>query len=536
MRLLRHHLPQSLESLDTDAVRPLRLGPECGQLVLLEEIHTLALALRNFVQRRARYADEAFLDELPLVAVEEGEQQDPDVCSIHICIRHENDAAIAELLGIHRGPADAQPDRRDHGLKLLVLVDLLRFGFLDVEDLSAQRQDGLRLPVPRLLRRARGTVAFHEVELRLPAVAAAAVRQLPRKHGADQNRLSTHHLASGFGGGCRVRSFHALLQDGLKELLIEVEGLVQLFRNDGVHGLPNLRIAEAALRLALELRLGHLDRNDGGQPLPNELAWQRPRVLLDLPNLLAGVVDYPRDHRLDGVHVGAPVTRLDSVREADDHVVVLLLAPLQRDLHLGGVLRAPRYHHRQLVIQWCLPGAQVAEPLLYAPIMLKHLPDPQTGIEVGKLVQPPGNAIPREVDALLEDLRIRQEPDFRSRGTLPSIQVLRNRIFFLLLRHPRCTLLLQVADDLSLLAVQLEQLAVASNRGEGILGERVDHGDANSVKAPADLVARRVSAKLASSMQNRQDRLQGGFARPAVNLPTHNRQDLRARTTIRPGG
>jgi len=56
-------------------------------------------------------------------------------------------------------------------LQLAVLVDAFRGGALDVEDLAAQRQDGLGAAVAALLGAAGGGVSLHDVNLALCWVA-----------------------------------------------------------------------------------------------------------------------------------------------------------------------------------------------------------------------------------------------------------------------------------------------------------------------------------------------------------------------------
>ena len=71
---------------------------------------------------------------------------------------------VARLLDVEL-VADAGAERRDQRLDLLVLQDLVDPRLLDVEDLAAQRQHGLRRAVAALLGRAAGGVALDDEEL-----------------------------------------------------------------------------------------------------------------------------------------------------------------------------------------------------------------------------------------------------------------------------------------------------------------------------------------------------------------------------------
>ena len=67
---------------------------------------------------------------------------------------------------------------------------------------------------------------------------------------------------------------------------------------------------------------------------------------------------------------------------------------------------------------------------------------------------------------------------------------------------------LHVADRVAALELLAVDLAVAANRGDEPLGERVDDGDADAVEAAGDLVA--VAAELAAGVELREDDREGG--------------------------
>ena len=62
----------------------------------------------------------------------------------------------------------------------------------------------------------------------------------------------------------RARGLGVLLQEGAERLV-----------DDGLHGAGDFGVAELALGLPLELRLGQLDRDDRGQTLTHVLAGER---------------------------------------------------------------------------------------------------------------------------------------------------------------------------------------------------------------------------------------------------------------------
>jgi len=85
------------------------------------------------------------------VAEEKREQQCPDVRTVHVGVRHQDDFGVTQFCWIKIVFADAGPQRRDHGADFFVPQHLVVACLLDVENLSFQRQDGLKAAVAALL-------------------------------------------------------------------------------------------------------------------------------------------------------------------------------------------------------------------------------------------------------------------------------------------------------------------------------------------------------------------------------------------------
>ncbi len=156
--------------LDEDAVQ---LG------VVLDVLDPLLAG--DLVERRLGDVDEAAPDQLGHLAVEEGEQQGADVGAVHVGIGHDDDLVVAELLEVEGAfafaVADAGADGGDHGADFGVLEHLVEAGLLDVDELAADREDGLEAPVAPLLGGAAGGVALDDVDLGVDRVAIGAVGQ-----------------------------------------------------------------------------------------------------------------------------------------------------------------------------------------------------------------------------------------------------------------------------------------------------------------------------------------------------------------------
>ena len=122
--------------------------------------------VRQAVERRLGDVEMAFVDQGGHVAEEEGQQQRADVAAVHIGIRHDDDAPVTQASQVEV-IADAGAEGRDERLDFVVAQDLIQAGALGVQDLAAQRQDGLEMPVAALFGRAACRVTFHDVEFRL---------------------------------------------------------------------------------------------------------------------------------------------------------------------------------------------------------------------------------------------------------------------------------------------------------------------------------------------------------------------------------
>ena len=138
------------------------------------------------------------------MAEEEGQQQRADVRAVHVGVRHDDDAVIAQLGRIEL-IADPGAQRGDQRADLVVLQHLVQPRPLDVEDLAAQRQDRLEAPVASLLALSRRPIALDDVELRLGRVALGAVGQLAGQGEALQRALALHQLARLARGLARAR-------------------------------------------------------------------------------------------------------------------------------------------------------------------------------------------------------------------------------------------------------------------------------------------------------------------------------------------
>ncbi|CAB5033276.1 unannotated protein [freshwater metagenome] len=79
--------------------------------------------------------------------------------TVDVSVGHQNDLVIAGILEVELA-CDPGADCSDQSLNFGVLEHLVDPRLLDVENLAAQRQDGLRVAVAALLGRAAGGVTL----------------------------------------------------------------------------------------------------------------------------------------------------------------------------------------------------------------------------------------------------------------------------------------------------------------------------------------------------------------------------------------
>ena len=117
-------------------------------------------------------------------------------------------------------------------------------------------------------------------------------------------------------------------------VLFQVER--QLVADDALHHALDLDVAQLALGLALELRVGQLDADDGGQALAHVVAHQVGVVVLEELVLVGIVVQDARQGRAEAGEVRAAVDGVDAVGEAEG-VVGVAVVILYGRLHDGVV-------------------------------------------------------------------------------------------------------------------------------------------------------------------------------------------------------
>ena len=181
--------------------------------------------------------------------------------------------------------------------------------------------------------------------------------------------------------------------------------------HDRLHDALHLGIAQLGLGLALELRVGQLHGDDGGQAFADVVSGEVRLFLRESSRAACPIVERAREGSAEARHVRAPVDRVDVVGEGE-HVLGEAIVVLESDLDAGSVHYAlnvdgPRIQRFTSPVQVAHERGDTAlevEVLLSIHALVAE-PDPEALIEVGGLAQAGGDQLPGEIEHV-EDLWI----------------------------------------------------------------------------------------------------------------------------------
>ncbi len=270
-RLLPPQPRAGLRSREVDLLGGL-LEDEGLQGLVVEKIALLLLE-GDLVEGGLGDVDVGAVDEEIHVAEEEGEEEGADVGTVHVGVGHDDDLVVPEVLEGELLGAETASDGGDQGPNLVVGDELLHpLALLHIQDLSLEGKDGLESPVAALLGRAAGRIPLHDVELALGRIVFLAVGQLPREIGSLENILSLGELPGLAGGLPGLGREDRLVGDGPGHGPLLLEGILEGFGEEGLHGSRDPARPQLGLGLSFELGVGNLDADDGGETLADVLA------------------------------------------------------------------------------------------------------------------------------------------------------------------------------------------------------------------------------------------------------------------------
>ncbi len=360
------HLTKALEpgNLHLGVALSTHLGGH--QITLLIGVgHPLGLAPLDFIQRRHSGIDIAVFNQGTHIAEEEGQQQRSDMGTVHVRIGHNDHFMVAQLLDVEL-VTDTGTQGHDQGVQLIVAIDFIGPGLLHVQHLTPHGQNRLEPGISALDGRACSGVTLDDVDFTEAGVPLVAVLQLVRHLTGFQTGLTADGFSGLSGGFTSPVGHHGLFQDGLGSgrMLLEIGG--QLIRHHLIYQSADIGIAELGLGLALELGIGELDGDDGGDALPAVLAGNLV-IALDDAILNAVIIQHTGKGRLEARFVHTAFGGINLVGEAEDEFVVAVVI-LNR--HLGRGIVLPAAHIDDILMEGRLipvaPGGKLPDTALVA--------------------------------------------------------------------------------------------------------------------------------------------------------------------------
>ena len=306
-------------------------------------IHVMDLvAYLNAKDGRAGNIDIAGIDQRAHVLVEERQQQDADMRTINVCIGHDDDLVVARLADIEVATVagarrDAAADRGDQGLDGVARERAVVTHALDVQNLAAQGQNRLDVSATAVLGRTACRVALYDKELGQLGIAHRAVGELAGQRRRLEQTFATGRLARLAGGVAGLAGLLGLLDDLAGGLGVLLQIIGQSIGHDLERERAHVGAAELGLGLALKLRIGQLNRNDGRKALAHVVTAQVGVLLLEQVLLAGVIVNHAGEGGAEALEMHAALGGVDVVGKRHD-VLAIAGIPLQGHLdlaHLG---------------------------------------------------------------------------------------------------------------------------------------------------------------------------------------------------------
>src|SRR5690606_32877057 len=136
-------------------------------------------------------------------------------------------------------------DRAD----LLMAQHLDEIGLLDVQDLTLEGQDRLKVGIATLLGGSASRITLDQEQLSSLDVLAAAIRQLAGQTPAFERAFTPREVARLLGSFARLRSQHALVEDRLGFAGMLFQKLPQLLVDHAVNERLDFRVQQLVLGL-----------------------------------------------------------------------------------------------------------------------------------------------------------------------------------------------------------------------------------------------------------------------------------------------
>ena len=188
--------------------------------------------------------------------------------TVDVCIGHDDDLVVTrlgnvEVAAVAGARRDAAADRGDKRLNGVARERAVVTHALDVQNLAAQGQNRLDVSAAAVLGRAAGRVALYDKELGQLGVTHRTVGELAGQRRRLEQALAAGRLTRLAGGVARLAGLLGLLDDLASGLGMLLEVIGKAVGHDLERQRAHIGAAELGLGLALKLRIGQLDRDNG---------------------------------------------------------------------------------------------------------------------------------------------------------------------------------------------------------------------------------------------------------------------------------
>ena len=207
----------------------------------------------------------------------------------------------------------------------------------DVQNLAAQGQNRLDVSATAVLGRTACRVTLYDEELGQLGIAHRAVSELTGQRRRLEQALAAGRLARLAGGVARLAGLLRLLDDLASGLGMLLEVIGKAVGHDLERQRAHIGATELGLGLALKLRIGQLNRDNGRKALAHIVAGQVGVFFLEQVLFARVVVDHAGERSTEALKVHAALGSVDVVGERHD-VLAVAGIPLQGHLdlaHLG---------------------------------------------------------------------------------------------------------------------------------------------------------------------------------------------------------
>ena len=228
---------------------------------------------------------------------------------------------------------DASTQCGDDCLNFIVFQHLVQTCFFHIEDLAAQRQDGLVHGVTAGFCGATSGVTLHDVEFGFHRVFGATVGKFTGQATKVGGGLAPHQVAGFAGCQACLGGGDRLGDNGFCFRRVRFKPVCDVLVGHALHKGTHFGVAQFGFGLALELRIGHTHGNDSCESFAAVFAGEVGFFFLQHAVFASVAVHQRGQRRTEAFFVSAAFNRVDGVGKGM-HALRIAGVPLHGDFHL----------------------------------------------------------------------------------------------------------------------------------------------------------------------------------------------------------